>query len=88
MLLWAIGQHLLLHKTGRRWSHLSALNTYVDITAVSLLLLGYGLFGMPDLAVKSPMWTAYLRDSGRAPVHRLAVSCRQGHGDRGRAVRS
>ncbi len=60
MLLWAIGQHLILHKPGRRWTHLSALNTYLDITAVSLLLLGYGLFGMPDLAVKSPMWTAYL----------------------------
>jgi diguanylate cyclase (GGDEF)-like protein/PAS domain S-box-containing protein len=60
MLIWAIGQHLLVHKPGRRWTILPLLNTNVDIAAVSLLLLGYGLFGLPDLAVKSPMWTAYL----------------------------
>jgi diguanylate cyclase (GGDEF)-like protein/PAS domain S-box-containing protein len=60
MLLWAIGQHFLVHRPGKRWRALAPLNAYVDITAVSLLLLGYGLFGMPDLAVKSPMWVAYL----------------------------
>ena len=60
MLVWAITQHFLFHKPGRRWRQLSPLNTYLDISAVTLLLLGYGLFGMPDLAVKSPMWTAYL----------------------------
>jgi diguanylate cyclase (GGDEF)-like protein/PAS domain S-box-containing protein len=60
MLVWAMAQHFLYHKPGRRWRPLSALNTYLDISAVTLLLLGYGLFGMPDLAVKSPMWTAYL----------------------------
>jgi diguanylate cyclase (GGDEF)-like protein/PAS domain S-box-containing protein len=27
---------------------------------VSALLFGYGVLGMPDLAVKSPIWTAYL----------------------------
>lgn len=60
ILVWAIGQHFLFHGPGRRWNRLSLLNTYIDISAVSLLLLGYGLFGFPDLAVKSPMWTAYL----------------------------
>ncbi|HSA56139.1 MAG TPA: EAL domain-containing protein [Gemmatimonadaceae bacterium] len=60
MLLWAIGQHFAFHRPGRTRRHLSSLNTVLDISAVSLLLLGYGLFGFPDLAVKSPMWTAYL----------------------------
>lgn len=60
MLLWAIGQHVYVHARHIRWRPLPLLNTYVDITAVTLLLFGYGLLGMPDLAVKSPMWTAYL----------------------------
>jgi diguanylate cyclase (GGDEF)-like protein/PAS domain S-box-containing protein len=59
MLLWAIGQHFLFHRPGRRWSHLSLLNTFLDISAVSALLVGYGLRGLPDLAVKSPIWTVY-----------------------------
>jgi diguanylate cyclase (GGDEF)-like protein/PAS domain S-box-containing protein len=60
MLAWAIGQHVFIHRPASRWRHLSVVNTHLDITAVSLLLLGYGVFGFPDLAVKSPMWTAYL----------------------------
>jgi diguanylate cyclase (GGDEF)-like protein/PAS domain S-box-containing protein len=59
MLAWAIAQHFLVHRPGRRWRHLSLANTCLDITAVSALLAGYGLFGSPDLAVKSPIWTAY-----------------------------
>ncbi len=59
MLLWALGQHRYLHRPQRALRHLSLLNTCIDITAVSALLFGYGLLGMPDLAVKSPIWTAY-----------------------------
>ena len=59
VLAWAIFQHVRFHRPVRPWTHLSALNMYVDITAVSALLLGYGLQGLPDLAVKSPIWTAY-----------------------------
>jgi diguanylate cyclase (GGDEF)-like protein/PAS domain S-box-containing protein len=59
MLGWAVFQHLRFHSRSRSWVHLSAVNTYLDITAVSTLLFGYGLQGLPDLAVKSPIWTAY-----------------------------
>jgi diguanylate cyclase (GGDEF)-like protein/PAS domain S-box-containing protein len=59
MLGWAVFQHLRFHRPQRPWPYLSAVNTYVDITAVSTLLFGYGLQGLPDLAVKSPIWTAY-----------------------------
>jgi diguanylate cyclase (GGDEF)-like protein/PAS domain S-box-containing protein len=59
MLGWAVFQHLRFHRRHRWWKYLSAVNTYLDITAVSTLLFGYGLQGLPDLAVKSPIWTAY-----------------------------
>src|SRR5687768_1633303 len=59
MLTWAVFQHFRFHRKRYPWQPLSAINTYVDITAVSTLLFGYGLQGLPDLAVKSPIWTAY-----------------------------
>ena len=59
MLSWAAFQHLRFHLPQRPWARLSAVNTYVDISAVSTLLFGYGLEGLPDLAVKSPIWTVY-----------------------------
>src|SRR5688572_5263343 len=59
MLGWAVFQHFRFHRKRYPWQPLSAINTYVDISAVSTLLFGYGLQGLPDLAVKSPIWTAY-----------------------------
>jgi diguanylate cyclase (GGDEF)-like protein/PAS domain S-box-containing protein len=59
LLTWAVVQHVVYHRKGRRSAYISLVNTYIDITAVTALLLGYGLLGMPDLAVKSPIWTAY-----------------------------
>ena len=59
MIAWAAFQHIRFHLPVRPWPRLSAVNMYVDITAVSALLFGYGLQGLPDLAVKSPIWTAY-----------------------------
>jgi diguanylate cyclase (GGDEF)-like protein/PAS domain S-box-containing protein len=59
ILAWAIGQHLVFHRQTRNWPPLSLVNAMIDITAVSTLLVGYGLFGAPDLAVKSPIFGAY-----------------------------
>nr|MBP9106107.1 GGDEF domain-containing protein [Gemmatimonadaceae bacterium] len=59
MLAWAIGQHLLAHKRGSAGEGLFIANLVLDVTATSLLLLGYGLFGDPNLAVKSPVFSMY-----------------------------
>src|SRR6185436_12799531 len=59
MLLWSAFQGYRYRNGDRLPPGVSALNAYLDITAVSALLLGYGMRGMPDLAVKSPIWTAY-----------------------------
>ena len=59
MLLWAIGQQILVHGPRRIVPWLSTANACVDSSAVTLLLFGYGFAGMPDLAVKSPIWVAY-----------------------------
>ena len=60
MLLWTLGQQIAFHR-GRnapRW--LSTVNALADTTALSVLLAGYGVFGRPELAVKSPMLLGYL----------------------------
>lgn len=59
MLAWAIGQHLFAHRVGRGGSWLFVANIVFDTTATSLLLLGYGIFGDPNLAVKSPVFSMY-----------------------------
>ena len=59
MVIWSVGQHYLVHRNPQPTALLSFVNPFLDITAVSGLLLGYGLFGSPDLAVKSPIWAAY-----------------------------
>ena len=60
MLLWTLGQQVVFHR-GRhapRW--LSTVNGLVDITALSVLLAGYAIFGQAELAVKSPMLLGYV----------------------------
>lgn len=59
MLAWAMGQHLLAHRRNRAGRRLFLANIVCDITAASLLLLGYGMFGDPNLAVKSPAFSMY-----------------------------
>lgn len=59
MLAWAIGQHLLAHRPGRAGEGLFLANIVLDISATTLLLLGYGVFGDPNLAVKSPIFSMY-----------------------------
>ena len=60
MLLWTLGQQLVFHRgrTAPRW--LSTINAVADTTALSVLLAGYGAFGRPELAVKSPILLGYL----------------------------
>ena len=59
MIAWTVAQHFLVHRPQRDSAVLSTANPLVDITAVSVLLVGYGLIGIPDLAVKSPIFLAY-----------------------------
>jgi signal transduction histidine kinase len=59
MLAWTVGQHAMVHRRERSAPLLSTINPLVDISAVSVLLVGYGLVGEPDLAVKSPIFLAY-----------------------------
>lgn len=59
MLAWAMGQHLFAHRPGRAGAGLFLANIVLDITATTLLLLGYGVFGDPNLAVKSPIFSMY-----------------------------
>jgi signal transduction histidine kinase len=60
MLLWTAAQQLVFHRRhiAPRW--LSMANAVVDTTALTLLLAGYGEFGRAELAVKSPMFLAYV----------------------------
>ncbi|MGQ0648490.1 MAG: putative bifunctional diguanylate cyclase/phosphodiesterase [Gemmatimonadaceae bacterium] len=59
MLTWAVGQHFAVHASVSSSRNLSALNALLDVTAVSLLAICYGLFGDPNFAVKSPILSAY-----------------------------
>jgi signal transduction histidine kinase len=60
MVLWTVGQQLAFHRkrVAPRW--LSTVNAVTDTTALTLLLAGYGVFGRAELAVKSPMFLAYV----------------------------
>lgn len=60
MLLWTIAQHLIFHRTRTAPRWLSTANAVVDTTALTVLLVGYGVFGRAELAVKSPMFLAYV----------------------------
>lgn len=60
MLVWALVQQALFHRTRTAPRWLSTTNALLDTTALTLLLAGYGMFGHAELAVKSPMFVAYL----------------------------
>ena len=59
MLAWAIGQTFVAHRDGIVAPTLSMANIVFDISATSILLLAYGVFGDPNLAVKSPIFSLY-----------------------------
>lgn len=56
---WTLAQHWILGRSGRAYRWLAVVNPIVDITAVTALLVGYGAWGMPVLAVKTPIFLAY-----------------------------
>jgi signal transduction histidine kinase len=60
MLLWTLAQQAAFHRrrVAPRW--LSTVNAIADTTALTVLLAGYGAFGRAELAVKSPMFLAYV----------------------------
>jgi signal transduction histidine kinase len=60
MLLWTLTQQMAFHqrRLAPRW--LSTVNAIVDTTALTVLLAGYGVLGRAELAVKSPMFIAYI----------------------------
>ncbi|MBC7896046.1 MAG: EAL domain-containing protein [Cytophagaceae bacterium] len=59
MLAWAVAQHFLVHARGTTSRALSTVNALLDVTAVSLIAICYGMFGDPNFAVKSPILSAY-----------------------------
>ena len=59
VLAWAIYQHFAVHRFERGGRTLSLTNIIVDVTAVTVLLFGYGVFGEGSLAVKSPIFGVY-----------------------------
>ena len=60
MLFWTMGQQAVFHRIRRAPRWLSTVNAIVDTTALTVLLAGYGVFGRAELAVKSPMFLAYV----------------------------
>ena len=60
MLLWTMGQQAAFHRLRVAPHWLSTVNAIIDTTALTLLLAGYGVFGRAELAVKSPMFLAYV----------------------------
>ncbi len=61
LLAWTIGQYLFYHRrrAHRLPPYFGAINATIDVTALTLLLAGYGLIGTPELAVRSPIFLAY-----------------------------
>lgn len=65
---WTIAQHVLMRRHARAFRALAILNPVVDITAITVLLIGYGVWGAPVLAVKTPMFLAYFAILAARPV--------------------
>lgn len=59
MLVWTLWQQIFIHRRRAARPWLTTTNAVIDITAVTALLYGYGWVGLPELAVKSPIWVAY-----------------------------
>ncbi|HEX6809230.1 MAG TPA: EAL domain-containing protein [Gemmatimonadaceae bacterium] len=59
MLLWTLWQQVRIHRHRLERPWLAAANAIADATAVTCLLLEYGLAVSPSLVVKSPIWLVY-----------------------------
>ena len=68
LMLWTLAQHVLARRNPSAMRWLSMLNPIVDITAVSAILLGYGVLGSPVLAVKTPVFGAYFAILAARPI--------------------
>lgn len=65
---WTVVQQLAFHRVRRAPRWLSMANAVVDTTAISIVLAGYGLYGRAELAVKSPMFLAYVVIVAAQPI--------------------
>lgn len=68
MLAWTIGQQRLLYHRPMLPAWLTLLNPLVDLTALTLLLLAYGLAYSPELALKTPIVAGYFLILAALPV--------------------
>jgi len=67
-LIWTVGQYLFFYRRMRLPTWLTIVNPIVDITAVSMIVGGYGLAHKTSLGLKSPMFLAYLVILGARPM--------------------
>ena len=68
LMLWTVAQHVIAKRNQGSMQWLSILNPIIDVTAVSAILLGYGVLGSPVLAVKTPAFAAYFAILAARPV--------------------
>lgn len=68
LMLWTIAQHIIARRDPRSLRWLSTVNPILDLTAVSAILLGYGILGSPVLAVKTPIFGAYFVILAARPI--------------------
>ena len=59
LLTWAILQHVLWHSRALHTPRLRVVNAILDVSAVSAIALAYGVFENANLAIKSPILSAY-----------------------------
>ena len=68
LLAWSLAQVVLGRRVRRLPEWLSIANPVVDITAVTTILLGYGLVESPSLALKAPIVLAYFAILAARPI--------------------
>ena len=68
LMLWTIAQHFIARHDPKSLRWLSTINPILDLTAVSTILLGYGVLGSPVLAVKTPIFGAYFAILAARPI--------------------
>lgn len=67
-LAWTAVQWLLFYRRGKHPEWLTIANPVADITAVSAIILGYGLAQSPALALKTPMFLMYFVILAARPI--------------------
>jgi signal transduction histidine kinase len=67
-MIWTVAQHVIARRNPKSLRWLSTVNPILDLTAVSVILLGYGMLGSPVLAVKTPIFGAYFAILAARPI--------------------